>query len=361
MVAAGRLAECGDVDVTGAAQHEAWQARTLPPVERLREDLWSIPVPMPHNPLRYVTVHAFALDGGGLGLLDTGWESDEGWTALTDGLTSIGGSVGDVRGVLVTHLHFDHLGLASRVRQASGAWVAMHPADAAIVGSPAYRDPAAFVAAEVEFLVSLGADRAEAVHDVGPTENLTALTRMAVPDRLLEDGDVADLPGWSLRAVHTPGHTPGHLCFAEERTGLLFSGDHVLPRITPNISTTHRGLADPLRDYLTALTALGTEEPAEVLPAHEWRFRGLAERTAAIARHHEHRLTELLDAIRAHPHSTPWQLAAHLTWSRPWEQYERRMRIFAVTETDAHLRLLASRGLVVSDGGAVPTWTLAVR
>ena len=63
----------------------------------------------------------------------------------------------------------------------------------------------------------------------------------------------------------------------------------------------------------------------------------------------------------ANPGSTPWQLAAHLTWSRPWDQYERRMRIFAVTETDAHLRLLASRGLVASDGGAVPTWTLAVR
>ena len=98
-----------------------------------------------------------------------------------------------------------------------------------------------------------------------------------------------------------------------------------------------------------------------MLPAHEWRFRGLASRTAELTAHHEHRLAELLDAIRRHPDTTPWQLAAHLTWSRPWEQYERRMRIFAVTETDAHLRLLASRGLVTSDGGAVPTWTLAVR
>ena len=99
-----------------------------------------------------------------------------------------------------------------------------------------------------------------------------------------------------------------------------------------------------------------------MLPAHEWRFRGLAARTDELTAHHEHRLAELLDArSRENPGSTPWQLAAHLTWSRPWEQYERRMRIFAVTETDAHLRLLASRGLVVSDGGAVPTWTLAVR
>ena len=183
---------------------------------------------------------------------------------------------------------------------------------------------------------------------------------MAVPDRLLEDGEHADFPGWRMRAVHTPGHTPGHLCFAEERTGLFFSGDHVLPRISPNISSTHNGTADPLRDYLDSLAAVGGEEPDEVLPAHEWRFRGLASRTA-----------ELTSTT-----STGWpscsrrsaasgqhavELAAHLTWSRPWEQYERRMRIFAVTETDAHLRLLASRGLVASDGGTVPTWTLAVR
>ena len=84
-------------------------------------------------------------------------------------------------------------------------------------------------------------------------------------------------------------------------------------------------------------------------------------RTAELREHHERRLTELLDAVRAHPGGTPWDLAAHLTWSRPWSSYERGMRVFAVTETDAHLRLLASRGLVVSDGGAVPTWTTALR
>jgi glyoxylase-like metal-dependent hydrolase (beta-lactamase superfamily II) len=162
--------------------------------------------------------------------------------------------------------------------------------------------------------------------------------------------------------VHTPGHTPGHLCFAEERTGLFFAGDHVLPRISPNISTTSWGTADPLGDYLGSLASVGdVAEPTEVLPAHEWRFRGLRSRTDELAAHHEHRLAELLDAIRTHPGSTPWDLAGHLTWSRPWEQYERGMRIFAVTETDAHVRLLAARGLITSSGGPVPTWTLAVR
>ena len=131
-------------------------------------------------------------------------------------------------------------------------------------------------------------------------------TRMAVPDRLLEDGDLADFPGWRLRAVHTPGHTPGHLCFADEDGRLLFSGDHVLPRISPNISTGLSGAADPLRNYLDSLAVVRDLDPAEVLPAHEWRFRGLADRVDALTGHHEHRLTELLAAIRAHPGSTPW-------------------------------------------------------
>jgi glyoxylase-like metal-dependent hydrolase (beta-lactamase superfamily II) len=349
------------VEITGTAQHEAWQARALPPVEQVRADLWSIPVPIPHNPLRYVSVYAFALDGGGLGLLDTGWESDEGWMALTDGLASIGSGMDDVRGVLVTHLHFDHLGLAHRVRDSTGAWIAMHPADAAMVADFASQDAAAMVASEIEFLISLGADPEEAVSDVGPAERMAPFTRMAVPDRLLEDGEHADFPGWRMRAIHTPGHTPGHLCFTEEGTGLFFSGDHVLPRISPNISTGSSGLADPLRDFLDSLAAVRDLAPAEVLPAHEWRFRGLDDRVDSLTAHHELRLTELLSAIGSHPNSTPWQLAAYLTWSRPWEQYERRMRIFAVTETDAHLRLLASRGLVRGSGGPVRTWTLAAR
>jgi glyoxylase-like metal-dependent hydrolase (beta-lactamase superfamily II) len=346
--------------ITGTAQHTAWQARALPPVEQVRPGLWSIPVPIPHNPLRYMSAHAFALDGGGLGLVDCGWEHDEGWTALTDGLASIGGGVADVRGVLVTHLHYDHLGLAGRVREASGAWIAMHPADGDAVRAFSGRDAAGAVADQVAFLVGLGADHDTAVSDVGAPDRWEQFHRMAVPDRALLDGEVADFPGWSLRAVHTPGHTPGHLCFDEERTGVFLSGDHVLPRITPNISTNLGGPTDPLRDYLGALAAVGERpEPTEVLPAHEWRFTGLAARTTALRAHHEARLDELLAAVRAHPASTPWDLAAHLTWSRPWSQYERGMRVFAVTETDAHLRLLASRGAVVGTAGPVPRFTAA--
>jgi glyoxylase-like metal-dependent hydrolase (beta-lactamase superfamily II) len=237
----------------------------------------------------------------------------------------------------------------------------MHPADAAVVRRLNTRAAEEAAAAEVDFLIGLGADPAEAREDAATPEAMEPFLRSAAPDRLLEDGDVADLPGWRLRAVHTPGHTAGHLCFAEERTGLLFSGDHVLPRISPNISTHADGEPDPLRDYLASLAAVRDLAPSEVLPAHEWRFTGLAERVDQLTAHHEHRLDELLAALRRHPGSTPWQLAGHLTWSRPWSSYQRRMRIFAVTETDAHLRLLGSRGLATATAGPVPTWSPTAR
>src|ERR1700761_4485811 len=147
-------------DVTGTRQLAAWRERVMPPVEQLAADLWSIPVPIPNNPLRYVSSYAFAADGG-LVLLDTGWAADSAWE-LVSGLGSIGASPADVSGVLVSHMHLDHSGLAGRLRDASGAWIAMHPADRAVIANPSLRDPELAVAREVAFLVSLVASPSEA-------------------------------------------------------------------------------------------------------------------------------------------------------------------------------------------------------
>ncbi len=109
------------VVVTGTRQKVAWDEKVLPPVEQVRPGLWSIPVPIPNNPLRYVLVYGFELDGGGVALVDAGWNTDAAWQALSDGLAMAGGSIGDVQAVLVTHIHPDHYGLAGRVREASGS------------------------------------------------------------------------------------------------------------------------------------------------------------------------------------------------------------------------------------------------
>src|SRR6202046_3356526 len=123
------------VQVTGTLQKEAWDRQVMPPVEQVRPGLWSIPVPIPNNPLRYVLVYAFELDGGAIAIVDAGWNTEDAWTALTSGLEEAGGSITDVRSVLVTHIHPDHYGLAGRVREESGAWVGLHPDDTQRLGA----------------------------------------------------------------------------------------------------------------------------------------------------------------------------------------------------------------------------------
>jgi glyoxylase-like metal-dependent hydrolase (beta-lactamase superfamily II) len=344
-------------DVTGTRQLAAWRERVMPPVEELAADLWSIPVPIPNNPLRYVNSYAFA-SGGGLVLLDTGWPADTAWEALVAGLASIGAGVTDVRGALISHMHFDHAGLIGRLREASGAWIAMHPADSVVITESALLDPGRMVERQVAFLRVLGASAEEAL---GSPWAFQVLASMGRPDRELSDGDLADVPGWRLRAVHTPGHTPGHLCFVDEGSQRLFAGDHILPRITPNISVHAVERVHPLADYLESLAKVRDLDVDEVMPAHEWRFRGLAQRADDIADHHERRLTELLTAIAANPDATSWDLAGQLTWSRSWDQYSGRMRISAVTETAAHVLELLRRGLISTSGGDVPTYRVAER
>jgi glyoxylase-like metal-dependent hydrolase (beta-lactamase superfamily II) len=345
------------VQVTGTRQREAWDAGILPPVEQVRPGLWSIPVPLPDTPLRYVLVYALEL-GDGVALVDAGWDTPEAWDALCDGLCTAGGSIGDVRAVAVTHIHPDHYGLAGRVREASGAWIGLHRADAALLRGR-YEEPDEVVAAMADLLEVSGVP-SDLVPDLaGSAMQIRSFVRMAPPDRHLEDGEDLGLPGWDLRAVWTPGHSPGHLCFHSPSRGLVLSGDHVLPRISPNISVHSQQIHNPLADYLESLSTVAELECEEVLPAHEWRFAGLAERVAALRAHHAARLDEVLAALAASGGLTCWELTTRLTWSRPLEGSAAFLQRMASGETLAHLVLLESEGRVVRTPGRPARFSLA--
>ena len=262
--------------VTGTAQKDAWDRNVIPPVEKVRPGMWSVPVPIPNNPLRYVSVYVLELDNG-VALVDAGWPTDDAWDALNAGLTEAGGSMSDVRAVVVTHLHPDHYGLAGRVREASGAWVGLHPADAKLLDAR-YHDTDGLVDRMRELLAMSGVPEDKLPDLAFASMEVKATLDVALPDILIEDDELIALPGWDFRAVWTPGHSPGHICLYSDDHKLLLSGDHVLPRITPNISFHSQQFANPLGDYLESLAKVRALHPDEVLPAHEYRFSGLEDR-----------------------------------------------------------------------------------
>ena len=340
--------------VTGTLQRESWLRAELPPVEKVAGGVWSVPVPIPDNPLRYVLSYLIEHDAGFV-LVDPGWNHPDSWRALNDGMAACEVPMTAVTAILVTHVHPDHHGQSGQVREQSGAWIAMHPREDAFLevrgDRGAMRDGMEFYlrwcGAPASHLTELSASR--------PHAGQTA--PMVRADRLIEHGELIDVPGLRLRAVWTPGHTPGHLCFHDEGRDLLLTGDHILPRITPNISSYDMS-SNPLDDYLASLTKLKGMQPAEVLPAHEYRFADLDARLEDLALHHQERLTETEDILAGSDGLTAWQVATGVTWSRAWTDLASFQRQAAVGEVLSHLRQLQSRGLVAeSDVDGVGLWT----
>ncbi|MFF5992023.1 MBL fold metallo-hydrolase [Prauserella flavalba] len=334
------------VSVLGTAQRAAWLDRTLPPVERLPGGLWSVPVPIPDNPLRYTLCYLVPGDDG-IVVVDPGWNTREGWDTLLAGLAEAGATTADVTGVVATHVHPDHHGLSGRLREESGVWVAMHPAERDTlpqrIAVAASRNSLPTAGG---WLRLSGAGEDEIAELVSPfDESATTDDRaaMAEPDVLLEDGDLVPMAGRRLRAVWTPGHTPGHLCLQEPDARLLLTGDHVLPRITPNIGLYPNSAGSPLGRFLESLRKIEGYDDHDALPAHEYRFRGLAARTRLLREHHEERCREVVAVVAELGEPTVWEVARHLTWSRPWEQIG-HMRFGALAETGAHIDHLVRRG-----------------
>jgi glyoxylase-like metal-dependent hydrolase (beta-lactamase superfamily II) len=170
-------------------------------------------------------------------------------------------------------------------------------------------------------------------------------------DHWVEDGEIVE----GLEAIATPGHTRGHVVFADWAAGLLFAGDHVLPHITPSIGFEPAPPPHPLRDYLESLRLVRQLPDLQLLPAHGPVAASVHDRVDQLLDHHDARLAAVAEALATGPR-TGYQVAGTLTWTsrnRPLRDLDMINQVLAVGETVSHLDLLVLRGAVTGrlDGG----------
>lgn len=327
------------------ADRNAWASSG---VEEVVPGVHRIPLRVPGDVLVATNVYAIPHEGG-IGLIDGGWFVPDALQDLETGLASIGASIGDVTNVLATHFHPDHYTLAVELRRRTGC------------------------------SVQLGIGERETIEDIvnggdGTRAFVASLRRYGVPASLIDgnlrprpglgmyehpttwlyDGDVRAVGDVALKAIATPGHTRGHVCFADDRSGVLFAGDHVLPHITPSIgfeTVSERHL--PLADYLDSLRSIRERADAMLLPAHGPVGPSVHARVDELLDHHEQRLRQCAEAV-GDGAVTAYDVAQRIPWTRRRRALDELApfdRLMAVHETRAHLSVLALQGRIAVTSG----------
>lgn len=333
---------------------------TVPGVWRCAPDVHRIPLPLPNDGLRAVNVYALT-DGDGVTVIDAGWVLSQAREVLAAALAELGAGLGDVRRFLVTHVHRDHYTQAVALRREFGTRVALGSGER--------------LALEVLNRPRGGPQHREQLRRAGAHQLMRELERRTpprtdpadweLPDEWIEDGAEivvgAGAPGQRvLEAVATPGHTRGHVVFADPAAGLLFAGDHVLPRITPSLGLEPAPPPSPLADFLTSLELVRTRPDAVLLPAHGPTGMSVHRRVDELVAHHAKRLDATLAAVQE-GRSTAAAVAAVLPWTRrdtPLAELDLFNAMLATLETAAHLEVLAQRDLVtVRDDDGVRHYT----
>jgi len=327
-----------------------------PAVEQVAPDVFRIPLPLPGDGLRAVNVYALSTPTG-VTLIDGGWALPESQDALQRALGQLSLDLGSIERFLVTHAHRDHYELASKLGQLLGSRVELGIGERrtveSIVGgarpwhhdSPLYSRLRAAGAAEIvtEIQVSQGSslDGQSGLH-------------WHLPDAWLRDRDVVELGNRRLEVIATPGHTRGHVVFVDHDAGLLFSGDHLLPHITPSIGFETFPSDSALTDYLASLAMVRGLPDLAMLPAHGPSRTSMHARIDELIGHHEARLKQMLVAVEAGA-STAFEVARAVPWTRrevDFRTFDVFNRMLAVNETVAHLDELRRRELVAASHDA---------
>ncbi|WP_344768977.1 MBL fold metallo-hydrolase [Aeromicrobium panaciterrae] len=302
-----------------------------------------IPLPLPVEALRAVNVYVIESELG-LTLVDAGWDMPSARKQLKSSLRELGHDLRDVTQILVTHAHRDHYSMAVAIRREFGARISLglgeRPSvEAMIRGAERGSEHRGR-------LINGGADALLDFWDDWSASLAADAGEWDVPDTWLADDHPIVVGGRELQAISTPGHTAGHFVFADLRAGILFSGDHVLPSITPSIGYEQVSAPLPLGRFLESLAKIRALPDLRLLPAHGDSGGSSHARVDELLSHHAERLALCEAAVRRGA-STAYATARTVPWTRHrrgFSELPPYNQVQAVLETTAHLEVLVARG-----------------
>lgn len=311
-------------------------------LEEVLPGVFELAMPLPFPRLPVVNVYLIR-DGDELGLIDCGMDVHGAFDTFASYLDHLGATFRQIRLIVVTHSHPDHIGLSGKIREASQGNLVMHRDEAAIVPSR-YVEVDRILADLCAFLARHGAPDQQVVDLSEVSLSYRAYVALHRPDTEVQDGERVCFGDTRLDLIWTPGHSAGHVVAYDERRRLLFSGDHLLYKISPNVSKHPQSRLDPLHDFEASMRKVASRDVVQTLPAHGPRFGHPAQRIQELLAHHQKRRERCLEAVGGESR-TAWEISRAM-FPRAEALFEMRLALF---ETLAHLEALRVEGRLVED------------
>jgi glyoxylase-like metal-dependent hydrolase (beta-lactamase superfamily II) len=303
--------------------------------------IFRLVLPLPFPGLRRVNAYLLA-DDRGVSLVDCGInepapDRDHGWEDVRAAFEAAGFAIEQVARLIVTHTHIDHYGMAGRFVSETGCDLWMH--DTASAELEIYKDPHKATRALASMLAEHGVDE-EDIDELTAFEDWRPFVSGIVEaTKSVSGGETFACGDRQWHVVYTPGHARSHICLHSPDDGILISGDHLLPSITPHIDFRRDADHDPLGEFLASLDVVEELDPPLVLPGHGHPFEDGGARARVVARHHDRRLGSILQVIRREAR-TASEISDEI-FGTTLLNFERRL---ALGEALAHLAYLRERG-----------------
>ena len=318
-------------------------------IQEVAPGILRLQLPIQFTGLGHVNCYAME-DERGFTLVDPGLPGAEPWAGLLDRLARAAVPLAAVHTVVITHSHPDHFGGAARLREETGAEILTHRSfrlwwqrgDRDVLDGFDDTPSDALELPEDWSRQTPWGSEFQPPNDKAMEEmrnEMRTERHIPKPTRRVDDSDVVTLGGREWVALHTPGHAHDHLCLFDPAGGVMLSGDHVLPTITPHIGDASGSTGDSLADFFASLERVAALEGVEtVLPAHGHPFTDLGTRVHEIERHHAERLELLRNASAGLGRPAPVkEMMQYLFAPRSWGS-------MAESETYAHLEHLRIAG-----------------
>lgn len=297
-------------------------------------------IPLPKNPLKSLNSYIIKDEETNL-IIDTGFNHPACAQAMETALRELQIQSYDI---FITHMHVDHSGLVNSLAQKNTK-----------VYSSQITSELIKKFKQIEGLISYGDTFLN--HGFPDKEMNYMINKLYHKDKYInedrsidltyiKDDDLLTTGKYKFRCIHTPGHTPGHMCLYEPNVKILFSGDHVLMDISPNISFWD-GIANPLADYLNSLDKVYPLNVNLLLPSHRNIAINHRQRIDELKQHHKERIEEIFEVLKE-GEMNAYQVASRLKWNmkgKEWNSVNFIQKSFATAEIIAHLDYMATRDM----------------